>query len=204
MDAHCSVHCARRFADRFAERRPAQRLEQLVRASRLYYELGRHRTPSRSCPHAPQVSRLLKRAWPRASSRSGSSTRHGLRAPRPMPCAAATARCRPPGADDRRSRGPHPADGRPPGLAGPPGPVRAGSVAGPPTAPGPATADALAKLLGDGPADPSTPSRPRSPPCGGYWSTARAGAYRRVAGIGAQAHGLMAPGLVDDAARRRL
>ena len=43
------------------------------------------------------------------------------------------------------------------------------------------------------------------PLCGGYWSTGpEREPYRRVAeALGAQPHGLMAPGLVDDAATRK-
>ena len=90
--------------------------EQLVRASRLYYELGetQNAIAEQLGVTRPQVSRLLKRARAegiveiRIVDRTAveSPAADALRAP-------LRARRRPPRADRRRARGPDPADGRP-------------------------------------------------------------------------------------------
>ena len=155
-------------------------LEQLVRASRLYYELGetQNAIAERLGVTRPQVSRLLKRARAEgiveirivdsttAESPAGEALRAQLRA-----------RCRPPGPDDRRPRGPDPPDGRP---------ARRRRCCAPSSATGAivgigdgasvsATADALEEA--------ATPVAVTVVPlCGGYWSTGpEREPYRRVA-----------------------
>jgi DNA-binding transcriptional regulator LsrR (DeoR family) len=183
--------------------------EQLVRASRLYYELGETQNAIAELLGVtrPQVSRLLKRARAEGiveirivdSTRSDSPAaealrrRYGLDAVHLAPTIA--------GPEDLTRR----MVGR---LASQVlrASVRAGSIVG--IADGAsvsATADALGEALGDGPQDPATSVAATVVPlCGGYWSTGpEREPYRRVAqAFGAQAHGLMAPGLVDDAATR--
>jgi DNA-binding transcriptional regulator LsrR (DeoR family) len=183
--------------------------EQLVRASRLYYELGETQNAIAGLLGVtrPQVSRLLKRARAegiveiriidstRAESPAAEALRrrYGLEAVHLAPTIA--------GPEDLTRR----MVGR---LASQVlrASVRGGSIVG--VADGAsvsATADALGEALGDGPDDPSTPLAATVVPlCGGYWSTGpEREPYRRVAqALGAQAHGLMAPGLVDDAATR--
>ena len=96
--------------------------EQLVRASRLYYELGetQHAIAELLGVTRPQVSRLLKRA--RAEGiveiRIVDSTAVESPAADDAPPALRSRR-RPPGADDRGTRGPDPADGRPARGRGP-------------------------------------------------------------------------------------
>jgi DNA-binding transcriptional regulator LsrR (DeoR family) len=183
--------------------------EQLVRASRLYYELGETQNAIAGLLGVtrPQVSRLLKRARAegiveiriidstRAESPAAEALRrrYGLEAVHLAPTIA--------GPEDLTRR----MVGR---LASQVlrASVRGGSIVG--VADGAsvsATADALGEALGDGPDDPSTPLAATVVPlCGGYWSTGpEREPYRRVAqALGARAHGLMAPGLVDDAATR--
>jgi transposase-like protein len=80
-------------------------LEQLVRASRLYYELGetQNAIAEQLGVTRPQVSRLLKRARAEGSSRSGSSTDRPSRARPATSCADLRPRCRPSRPDHRRA-----------------------------------------------------------------------------------------------------
>ena len=175
----------------------------LVQASRLYYELGetQNAIADRLGVTRPQVSRLLKRA--RAEGiveiRIVDRTTGESRRPRTSLRRRFRARGGPPRADARRPGGPDPPDRRP---ARRPGPARArprrrvvgigdgASVA--------AVADALD--------DAATPVAATVVPlAGGYWSTGPdRDPFRRIAdALGAQPHGLMAPGLLDDAATKR-
>ncbi len=176
--------------------------EQLVRASRLYYELGETQNAIAELLGVtrPQVSRLLKRA--RAE---------GIVEIRIIDSTAAQS----PAADAlRRSYGLD-AVHLAPTIAGPDdltrrmvgrlaaevlrGALRTGATVG----------------VGDGASIAATAAALEEtvtpvaltvvPLCGGYWSTGpEREPYRRVAdALGAQARGLMAPGLVDDAATKR-
>ncbi len=183
--------------------------EQLVRASRLYYELGETQSAIAELLGVtrPQVSRLLKRARAEGiveirivDSTHGDSPagdvlrqRYGLDAVHLAPTIV--------GPEDLTRR----MVGR---LAAQVlhASVRAGLVVGiGDGASVSATTDALCDTLGGGPDEAATPIAATVVPlCGGFWSTGpEREPYRRVAqALGAQAHGLMAPGLVDDAATR--
>jgi DNA-binding transcriptional regulator LsrR (DeoR family) len=179
-------------------------LDQLIQASRLYYELGE--TQSRVAEilgvTRPQVSRLLKRARAEGiveirivEGRSVSSPggeeirrRFGLAAVHLAPALA--------GPDDVRRR----MIGRL-GAEVLRGAVRDGAVVGiGDGASISAVADAIAA---------EEPLRETGatviPMCGGYWFTGPAREpFRRVAdGLGGVAIGLLAPGLVDDPATKR-
>jgi DNA-binding transcriptional regulator LsrR (DeoR family) len=177
-------------------------LEQLVRVSRLYYELGERQSAIavQLGITRPQVSRLLKRA--RAE---------GIVEIRIVDRTAADS----PAADALTSRFGLDAVHLAPSLAGPDDltrrmvgiraaevlrdAIRAGSTVG----------------VGDGASVAATASALEEaampvaamvvPLCGGYWATGQEREpYRRVAdAIDGQARGLMAPGLVDDAATQR-
>ena len=176
--------------------------EQLVRASRLYYELGETQDAiaKQLGVTRPQVSRLLKRARAegvveirivdRTAVASPASDalrrRYGLDAVHLAPTIA--------GAEDltRRMVGRLAAEV----LCGA---LRGGAMVGiGDGASVAATADAMEER--------ATPVAVTVVPlCGGYWSAGpELEPYRRVAdALGGQARGLMAPGLVDDAATRR-
>jgi DNA-binding transcriptional regulator LsrR (DeoR family) len=175
--------------------------EQLVRASRLYYELGetQNAIAEQLGVTRPQVSRLLKRA--RAE---------GIVEIRIVDRTAVDS----PAGDALRRRFALDAVHLAPTIAGPEdltrrmvgrlaaeilrGVLRAGATVG----------------IGDGASVLATAAALEEtatpvavtviPLCGGYWSTGpEREPYRRVAdALGGQARGLMAPGLVDDAATR--
>jgi DNA-binding transcriptional regulator LsrR (DeoR family) len=176
--------------------------DQLVRASRLYYELGetQNAIASRLGVTRPQVSRLLKRARAegiveiriidRTAVDSPAATdlerRFGLDAVHLAPTIA--------GPEDLTRR----MVGR---LAAEVlrGAIRDGATIG--IGDG-ASVSAVAAAL----EDTATPVAVTVVPlCGGYWSTGpEREPYRRVAeALGGQARGLMSPGLVDDAATQR-
>ena len=176
--------------------------EQLVRASRLYYELGetQNAIAERLGVNRPQVSRLLKRARAEgiveiriidrstAESPAADALRrsYGLDAVHLAPTIA--------GPDDLTRR----MVGR---LAAEVlrGALRTGATVG--VGDGASIAATAAALE-----DTATPvALTVVPLCGGYWSTGpEREPYRRIAdALGAQARGLMAPGLVDDAATKR-
>ncbi|MEO8437168.1 MAG: sugar-binding domain-containing protein [Chloroflexota bacterium] len=176
--------------------------EQLVRASRLYYELGetQNAIAEQLGVTRPQISRLLKRARAEGIVEIRIVDRTAVESP-----AADTL---------RRSYGLD-AVHLAPTIAGPEdltrrmvgrlaaevlrGALRAGAIVG----------------IGDGASVAATASALEEtatpvavtvvPLCGGYWSTGpEREPYRRVAdALGGQARGLMAPGLVDDAATQR-
>jgi DNA-binding transcriptional regulator LsrR (DeoR family) len=176
--------------------------EQLVRASRLYYELGetQNAIAEQLGVTRPQVSRLLKRARsegiveiriidrtavdsPAADALRGS---YGLDAVHLAPTIA--------GPEDLTRR----MVGR---LAAEVlrGALRAGATVG--VGDGASVAATAAALE-----ETATPVAVTVVPlCGGYWSTGpEREPYRRFAdALGGQARGLMAPGLVDDAATQR-
>jgi DNA-binding transcriptional regulator LsrR (DeoR family) len=176
--------------------------EQLVRASRLYYELGetQNSIAEQLGVTRPQVSRLLKRA--RAE---------GIVEIRIVDQTATES----PAADAlRRSYGLD-AIHLAPTITGPEdltrrmvgrlaaevlrGALRAGATVG--VGDGASIAATAAALE-----ETATPVAVTVVPlCGGYWSTGPdREPYRRVAdALGGQARGLMAPGLVDDAATQR-
>ncbi len=177
-------------------------LEQLVRASRLYYELGetQNAIAEQLGVTRPQVSRLLKRARAEGivqirivdrtsvESPAGDALRRtfGLDAVHLAPTIA--------GPEDLTRR----MVGR---LAAEVlrGSVRTGAVVG--VGDGASVAATAAALE-----ETATPVVVTVVPlCGGYWSTGpEREPYRRVAdALGGQARGLMAPGLVDDAATQR-
>ncbi len=177
-------------------------IEQLVRASRLYYELGETQNTIAELLGVtrPQVSRILKRA--RAE---------GIVEIRIHESTAAES----PAAEALRSRFKLDAVHLAPSVGGPEDltrrmvgrlaaqvlrdAVRSGAVIGVGDgASVSATADAL-----DEAASPITATV--VPLCGGYWTTGpEREPYRRVAeALDATPRGLMAPGLVDDAATRR-
>ena len=176
--------------------------EQLVRASRLYYELGetQNAIAERLGVTRPQVSRLLKRARAEgiveiriidrstAESPAADALRrsYGLDAVHLAPTIA--------GPDDLTRR----MVGR---LAAEVlrGALRTGATVG--VGDGASIAATAAALE-----ETATPvALTVVPLCGGYWSTGpEREPYRRIAdALGAQARGLMAPGLVDDAATKR-
>lgn len=176
--------------------------EQLVRASRLYYELGetQNAIAERLGVTRPQVSRLLKRARAEgiveiriidrstAESPAAEALRrsYGLDAVHLAPTIA--------GPDDLTRR----MVGR---LAAEVlrGALRTGATVG--VGDGASIAATAAALE-----ETATPvALTVVPLCGGYWSTGpEREPYRRIAdALGAQARGLMAPGLVDDAATKR-
>ena len=176
--------------------------EELVRASRLYYELGetQNAIAERLGVNRPQVSRLLKRARAEgiveiriidrstAESPAADALRrsYGLDAVHLAPTIA--------GPDDLTRR----MVGR---LAAEVlrGALRTGATVG--VGDGASIAATAAALE-----DTATPvALTVVPLCGGYWSTGpEREPYRRIAdALGAQARGLMAPGLVDDAATKR-
>lgn len=176
--------------------------DQLVRASRLYYELGetQNAIASRLGVTRPQVSRLLKRARAegiveiriidRAAVESPAATaleqRFGLDAVHLAPTIAG------PEELTRRMVGRLAADVLRTA-------VRDGATVG--IGDG-ASVSAVAAALEDS----ATPVAVTVVPlCGGYWSTGpEREPYRRVAdALGGQARGLMSPGLVDDAATQR-
>jgi DNA-binding transcriptional regulator LsrR (DeoR family) len=177
-------------------------LEQLVRASRLYYELGetQNAIAEQLGVTRPQVSRLLKRARAEGiveiriidrtsvESPAGSILRrtYGLDAVHLAPTVA--------GPEDLTRR----MVGR---LAAEVlrGVLRTGAVVG--VGDGASVAATAAALE-----ETATPVAVTVVPlCGGYWTTGpEREPYRRVAdALGGQARGLMAPGLVDDAATQR-
>ncbi len=176
--------------------------DQLVRASRLYYELGetQNAIASRLGVTRPQVSRLLKRARAEGIVEIRIVDRTAVDSP-----AAATLQQRF-GLDAVHLA---------PTIAGPEdltrrmvGRLAAEVLRG-------AVRDGATVGIGDGAAvsamaaaleETATPVAVTVVPlCGGYWSTGpEREPYRRVAeALGGQARGLMAPGLVDDAATQR-
>ncbi len=176
--------------------------EQLVQASRLYYELGETQSAvaDRLGVTRPQVSRLLKRA--RAE---------GIVEIRIIDAASAES----PAGDELRVRFGLDAVHLAPTLAGPDdltrrivgrlaaqvlrASVRDGEIIG--IGDG-ASVSAVAEALEDA----ATPVAATIVPlAGGYWSTGpEREPFRRIAeAFGAQPHGLMAPGLLDDAATKR-
>jgi DNA-binding transcriptional regulator LsrR (DeoR family) len=175
--------------------------EQLVLASRLYYELGetQHAVAERLGVTRPQVSRLLKRA--RAE---------GIVEIRIVDSAVAES----PVADVLRQRFGLAAVHLAPTVAGPEdlirrmvgrvaaqvlrASVRDGDIVG--IGDG-ASVTAMADSLDDA---PSPIAATVVPLAGGYWTPGpEREPFRRVASaLGAQAHGLMAPGLLDDVATR--
>ncbi len=177
-------------------------LEQLVRASRLYYELGetQNAIAEQLGVTRPQVSRLLKRARAEGiveirivdrtavESPAGEILRrtYGLEAVNLAPTIA--------GPEDltRRMVGRLAAEILRRAL-------RTGAVVG--VGDGAAVAATAAALE-----ETATPVAVTVVPlCGGYWTTGpEREPYRRIAdALGGQARGLMAPGLVDDAATQR-
>jgi len=177
-------------------------LEQLVRASRLYYELGetQNAIAEQLGVTRPQVSRLLKRARAEGiveiriidrtsvESPAGDNLQrtYGLDAVHLAPTIA--------GPEDLTRR----MVGR---LAAEVlrGALRTGAVVG--VGDGASVAATAAALE-----ETATPVAVTVVPlCGGYWTTGpEREPYRRVAdALGGQARGLMAPGLVDDAATQR-
>ena len=176
--------------------------EQLVRASRLYYELGetQNAIAAQLGVTRPQVSRLLKRARAEGIVEIRIVDRTAVESP------AADALRRDFGLD-----GVHLA----PTIAGPEdltrrmvgrlaaevlrGALRAGAIVG--VGDGASVAATAAALE-----ETVTPVAVTVIPlCGGYWSTGpEREPYRRIGdALGGQVRGLMAPGLVDDAATRR-
>ncbi len=177
-------------------------LEQLVRASRLYYELGETQgaIAAQLGITRPQVSRLLKRARAEGiveiriidSTRGESPAAEALRSSYQLDAVALAPTIAGPEDLTRRIVGRLAAqvlraaarDGTVIGVGD------GASIS--------ATTDALDEA-------PSPVAATVIPLCGGYWSTGpEREPYRRVAeALGAQPHGLMAPGLVDDAATKR-
>jgi DNA-binding transcriptional regulator LsrR (DeoR family) len=177
-------------------------VETLVRASRLYYELGetQGRVAEILGVTRPQVSKLLKQARAEGIVEIRIHERAELDSP-----AAAALR------DSFGLKGVHLA----PSLAGPDdltrrsigrlaaqvlrSAVRDGSIIG--IGDG-ATVSAAADALVDA---PSPVAATVVPLCGGYWfADATREPFRRVAdALDATPHGLLAPGLVDDAATKR-
>ncbi|HKQ17392.1 MAG TPA: sugar-binding domain-containing protein [Solirubrobacterales bacterium] len=174
----------------------------LVQASRLYYELGetQNAVADRLGVTRPRVSRLLKRARAEGIVEIRIVDRDTAESP---------------AADELRQRFGLQAVHLAPTLAGPEDltrrivgrlaaqvlrtAVRDGSIVG--IGDG-ASVGAVADALDDA----ATPVRATVVPlAGGYWSTgADRDPFRRIAdAFGAQPHGLMAPGLLDDAATKR-
>jgi len=177
-------------------------LEQLVRVSRLYYELGETQgaIAEQLGVTRPQVSRLLKRARAEgiveirivdrttadSPAAEALTTRFDLDAVHLAPSIAG------PEELTRRMVGRRAAEVLRDAL-------RAGATVG--VGDGASVAATAAALE-----EASTPVAVTVVPlCGGYWSTGpEREPYRRVAdALDGQARGLMAPGLVDDAATRR-
>jgi DNA-binding transcriptional regulator LsrR (DeoR family) len=177
-------------------------LEQLVRASRLYYELGetQNAIAEQLGVTRPQVSRLLKRARAEGIVEIRIVDRTSVESP------AADILRRTYGLDAVHLA---------PTIAGPEdltrrmvgrlaaevlrGTLRTGAVVG--VGDGASVAATAAALE-----ETATPVAVTVVPlCGGYWTTGpEREPYRRVAeALGGQARGLMAPGLVDDAATQR-
>ena len=177
-------------------------LEQLVRASRLYYELGetQNAIAEQLGVTRPQVSRLLKRARAEGIVEIRIIDRTSVESP------AADILRRTYGLDAVHLA---------PTIAGPEdltrrmvgrlaaevlrGALRTGAVVG--VGDGASVAATAAALE-----ETATPVAVTVVPlCGGYWTTGpEREPYRRVAeALGGQARGLMAPGLVDDAATQR-
>jgi DNA-binding transcriptional regulator LsrR (DeoR family) len=179
-------------------------LDQLIQASRLYYELGE--TQSRVAEilgvTRPQVSRLLKRARAEGiveirivdGGRVESSVGEGLR--RRFGLAAVHLAPALVGPDDVRRR-----------MIGRLGAevlraaVRDGAVVG--IGDGASISAVADAIAADEP--PRETGATVVPLCGGYWFTGPAREpFRRVAdGLGGVAIGLLAPGLVDDPATKR-
>ncbi len=176
--------------------------EQLVRASRLYYELGETQNDiaTQLGVTRPQVSRLLKRARAEGIVEIRIIDKTAVESP------AATELCR---------RYDLHAVHLAPTVAGPEdlthrmvgrlaadvlrGVLRARAIVG--IGDGVSVAATAAALE-----EAATPVAVTVVPlCGGHWSTGmEREPYGRVAdALGAQVHGLMSPGLVDDAATRR-
>lgn len=176
--------------------------DQLVRASRLYYELGetQNAIAEQLGVTRPQVSRLLKRARAEGIVEIRIVDRTAVDSP------AADALRRSYGLDAVHLA---------PTIAGPDdltrrmvgrlaaevlrGSLRGGTIVG--IGDGAAVSATAAALE-----ESATPASVTVVPlCGGYWSTGlEREPYRRVAdALEAQARGLMAPGLVDDAATRQ-
>lgn len=176
--------------------------DQLVRASRLYYELGE--TQSAIASHLgvtrPQVSRLLKRARAEGIVEIRIVDRTAVESP-----AAATLQQRF-GLDAVHLAptivGPEDLTRRMVGRLAAEvlrGVIRDGSTVG--IGDGASVSSMAAALE-----ETATPVVVTVVPlCGGYWSTGpEREPYRRVAeALGGQARGLMSPGLVDDAATQR-
>jgi DNA-binding transcriptional regulator LsrR (DeoR family) len=177
-------------------------VEQLVRASRLYYELGETQGAIAEMLGVtrPQVSRLLKRARAEGiveiriidSTHAESPAAEALRGSYGLDAVALAPTIAGPEDLTRRMVG---------RLAAQVfrAAVRDGTVIGiGDGASVSATTDALDEAA-------SPVAATVVPLCGGYWSTGpEREPYRRVAdALGAQPHGLMAPGLVDDAATKR-
>src|SRR6187402_1521510 len=177
-------------------------LEQLVRASRLYYELGetQNAIAEQLGVTRPQVSRLLKRARAEGIVEIRIVDKTSVESP------AADILRRTYGLDAVHLA---------PTIAGPEdltrrmvgrlaaevlrGSLRTGAVVG--VGDGASVAATAAALE-----ETATPVAVTVVPlCGGYWTTGpEREPYRRVAeALGGQARGLMAPGLVDDAATQR-
>jgi DNA-binding transcriptional regulator LsrR (DeoR family) len=174
----------------------------LVQASRLYYELGetQNAVADRLGVTRPQVSRLLKRARAEGIVEIRIVDRDTAESP---------------AGDSLRARFELEAVHLAPTLAGPEDltrrivgrlaaqvlrtSIRDGAIVG--IGDG-ASVSAVADALDDA----ATPVRATIVPlAGGYWSTGpERDPFRRIAGaFGAQPHGLMAPGLLDDAATKR-
>jgi DNA-binding transcriptional regulator LsrR (DeoR family) len=177
-------------------------LDQLVRASRLYYELGETQSAvaEQLGVTRPQVSRLLKRARAEGIVEIRINDRTTAESP-----AAATLR------DRFELNAVHLA----PSLAGPDDLTRrmVGRLAAevlrgvlrPGATVGIGDGASVAAVAGALEETSSPVAITVVPLCGGYWSTGQdREPYRRVAeALGGQARGLMAPGLVDDAATQR-
>ena len=175
--------------------------EQLVRASRLYYELGETQNQIAELLGVtrPQVSRLLKRA--RAE---------GIVEIRIVDTTAADS----PAADILRRRYDLDQVHLAPTIAGPEDLTRrmvgrlAAEVLRVAVRPGTTVGigdGASVLAVADALEEAATPVAVTVVPlCGGFWSTGQEREpYRRIAeALGAQVRGLMAPGLVDDAATR--
>jgi DNA-binding transcriptional regulator LsrR (DeoR family) len=177
-------------------------LEQLVRASRLYYELGetQNAIAEQLGVTRPQVSRLLKRARAEGIVEIRIIDRTSVESPaadilrRTYGLDAVTVAPTIAGPEDLTRR----MVGR---LAAEVlrGALRTGAVVG--VGDGASVAATAAALE-----ETSTPVAVTVVPlCGGYWTTGpEREPYRRIAdALGGQARGLMAPGLVDDGATQR-
>jgi DNA-binding transcriptional regulator LsrR (DeoR family) len=175
--------------------------EQLVRASRLYYELGETQNAIAELMGItrPQVSRLLKRA--RAE---------GVVEIRIVDSTAAES----PAADNLRRRFGLDAVHATPTIAGPEDLTRrmvgrlAADVLRAAVRPGATVGigdGAMVSATADALEDGATPvALTVVPLCGGFWTTGQEREpYRRIGeALGGQVRGLMAPGVVDDAATK--